>query len=432
MHPIRTIVQQNKSGLNAGVYSCCSANPFVVEAVMTKTLERGGFALIEATSNQVNQFGGYTGMTPAAFRDFVYGAAERNGLDRSRVILGGDHLGPLVWSREPEREAMAKASDMVSAYVSAGYTKIHLDTSMRLGDDPPDSPLLDETIARRGAVLCRIAEEAYAKVLKDNPDAEPPVYVVGSEVPVPGGAEHAEGEDTVTKAKDFLRTVDTYRRTFTDFGLEEAFGRVVGVVVQLGVEFGASALDEYDREAARDLTEALKLVEGIAFEAHSTDFQTPENLRRMVEDGAAILKVGPAFTFACREAMLALDMIERELYGDGGQSGFRRALEEAMLSRPEYWQKYYEGGREETRLMRMFSFYDRSRYYMPEPSVQDAIKRLMANLENTRVPLGVLSQYMPAQYMKVREGRLNNKPRDLVLDKIGDAAEAYLYAIGAD
>ena len=95
----------------------------------------GDDVLIEGTSNQVNQFGGYTGMRPADYKEFVLGLADKVNFPRERVILGGDHLGPLVWCKEPEESAMAKARDLVREYVLAGYKKIHLDTSMRLGDD---------------------------------------------------------------------------------------------------------------------------------------------------------------------------------------------------------------------------------------------------------------------------------------------------------
>ena len=58
-------------------------------------------ALIEATSNQVNQDGGYTGMTPADYRDFVGAIADRVGFPRERLALGGDHLGPNAWTALP-------------------------------------------------------------------------------------------------------------------------------------------------------------------------------------------------------------------------------------------------------------------------------------------------------------------------------------------
>ena len=53
---------------------------------------------------------------------------------------------------------------------------------------------------------------------------------------------------------------------------------------------------------------------GLVFEAHSTDYQPPESLSRLVIDGFAILKVGPGLTFALREALYALDEIAAALY----------------------------------------------------------------------------------------------------------------------
>ncbi|HCO50314.1 MAG TPA: hypothetical protein DIT21_02720, partial [Oscillibacter sp.] len=88
-----------------------------------------------------NQFGGYTGMTPADFVSFCRKIASRTGLDEERLIFGGDHLGPLVWSAEEEEAAMEKAEALVRAYAAAGVQKIHIDASMRLGSDDPQTPL---------------------------------------------------------------------------------------------------------------------------------------------------------------------------------------------------------------------------------------------------------------------------------------------------
>ena len=61
------------------------------------------------------------------------------------------------------------------------------------------------------------------------------------------------------------------------------------------------------------LTELLKDEAGLVYEAHSTDYQRPESYRNLVRDGFAILKVGPALTFAMREVLEALSLIEAEL-----------------------------------------------------------------------------------------------------------------------
>ena len=183
---LQKLVTIQKEGKAVGIYSACSANPFVIEAVLKKGLEDNSCVLIESTANQCDQFGGYTGMTPKDFRDFVYEIADKLGFDKTRIFLGGDHLGPLTWSSLPEAEAMKNSVDLIKAYVGAGFTKIHVDTSMKVADDDPDTRLSDETIARRGAALVKVAEETYAELLKENPDAVEPVYIVGSEVPIPG------------------------------------------------------------------------------------------------------------------------------------------------------------------------------------------------------------------------------------------------------
>ena len=74
--------------------------------------------VIEATCNQVNQEGGYTGMQPADFRAFVESSAKGQGFDTRRLILGGDHLGPNPWRSRPKEEALGKAEAMVAAYVA--------------------------------------------------------------------------------------------------------------------------------------------------------------------------------------------------------------------------------------------------------------------------------------------------------------------------
>lgn len=71
-------IERHKNGESVGVYSVCSAHPLVLEAAVLQTLEDGGYLLVEATSNQVDQFGGYTGMKPEDFRKLVLEIAERH------------------------------------------------------------------------------------------------------------------------------------------------------------------------------------------------------------------------------------------------------------------------------------------------------------------------------------------------------------------
>src|ERR1700721_1286816 len=162
MKALREMLQQHKAGAGGGIHSVCSSHPLVVEAALREAARRGRYALIEATSNQVNQFGGYTGMTPVDFRQYVAAIAERAGLPMERVLLGGDHLGPNCWRSEPSAVALARSEQLVVDYVAAGFRKIHLDCSMSCADDP--TPLTDAVVAQRAVRLCAVAERTWSRV----------------------------------------------------------------------------------------------------------------------------------------------------------------------------------------------------------------------------------------------------------------------------
>jgi len=424
-------VKANRSGKRRGLTSICSANRFVLQAAMIAAKKGGNVVCLESTSNQVNQFGGYSGMTPSDFAGFVSGIAGETGFPSERILLGGDHLGPFPWQEETAEAAMAKAGELVRTCVLAGHTKIHLDTSMRCADDPgkAGSPLSEKTATERAALLCEIAEDAYSSRPAGSPA---PLYVIGTEVPVPGG-EQEESPIKITCTEDLERTIELTRRALESRGLSSAWQRVIAVVVQPGVEFGDATIVEYDRPKAHELSAYIKNISNLVYEAHSTDYQTPLSLRRMVEDHFAILKVGPWLTFVFREAVFALEAMEVE-WSSGRRgvtlSGVRNAMETAMLENPRHWQKYYRGSDVDLRFARSFSFSDRCRYYWPQPGVQQALQRLIRNLSEHPVPLTLLSQFVPDQYEAVREERLTTQPEELIRDRITRVLAIYADACG--
>ncbi|MCL2882259.1 MAG: class II D-tagatose-bisphosphate aldolase, non-catalytic subunit [Coriobacteriia bacterium] len=430
---LQQIIAANKAGQGRGIYSCCSANIDVLRAVLRRARLTGSPALIESTANQVNQFGGYTGMTPDNFAELVYRLAREEGVPASQVILGGDHLGPLTWTDLPEDEAMAHAERLVADCVRAGYSKIHLDTSMRLASDDPALAFPVTVCAARGARLAAACEQAYAKLPDHDRCGEPPSYVIGSEVPVPGG-DVKVGAMGVSDPDDALKTIEAYRAAFDSQGLSAAFSRVIALVLEMGVEFHEFTLDEYDRTRTAELVAAMRATP-LCIEGHSTDFQTAANLRSLCEDGVAILKVGPAFTFAAREALYSLEQIEQELLGDSSDAGlsrFRATLDEVMCADPRYWRPYYPGTEEAQRFARAWSFYDRARYYLNDPRVQAAQNVLLENLSRSPLPLPLLSQYLPRRYKRVRTGAIRNDAHELLYDHIGDTIDTYLDATGAN
>ncbi|MDR1378108.1 MAG: class II D-tagatose-bisphosphate aldolase, non-catalytic subunit [Synergistaceae bacterium] len=441
--------KNEKIGKTIGVYSVCSANSFVLEATLDHAAEEGAPVLIETTSNQVNQQGGYTGMTPEDFIRFIRGIAVNCGFPIERIILGGDHLGPLLWQDKPEAEAMRLGEELVSAYVAAGFTKIHLDASMRLADDPPD--LEDEVIAVRTARLCVASEESFRRYrLPKDADSTPPVYVVGSEVPASGGDQENIRKDQregsalcpicSTSPLAFLTSYAAFQRAFEAAGLADAMKRVVAFIVQPGMAFTGDKIFDYDRNAAAALCAALSEVgQPLVFEGHSTDYQTPEALAMLVEDGVAILKVGPALTFALREGLFALEAIERELIADGtpglsdlSLSRFSETLEAAMLRDDRYWRNHYrrEDGPERLRFQMRYSFFDRARYYLPLPEVEFSLQTLLRNLERTGLPLPLLSQYLPRTFERARRGLLGSgsaalTPRNVLKDCVRHCLRGY-------
>jgi len=413
-HPLASLAAARANDAPRGITSVCSAHPFVIEAALLQAQADGDTALIEATCNQVNQEGGYTGMTPAAFRDYVHAIADRLGFPRDRIILGGDHLGPNPWKRLPAEEALQRAETMVAAYVSAGYEKIHLDCSMGCAGEPPCLP--DEVTAARAARLAAVAEAAAS-----------PFYVIGTEVPVPGGAleviEHLEVTDPAAAA----RTIAVHRSAFADAGLAAAFDRVIALVVQPGVEFGHENVVIYEPERAGDLSAFLN-GHPLVFEAHSTDYQPPESLARLVQDGFAILKVGPGLTFTMREALYGLDRIAAEIDPSWSQHSLSARMEQVMLADPRHWNSYYPGAPDQQRLLRHYSYSDRIRYYWPDPKAQAAVDSLLSRLESAAIPETLLSQYLPRLYPRVLRGELDPAPRSLVIEAIRDVLRVYAAA----
>ena len=458
----RRLIEAHKRGEPQGICSICSAHPAVLRAAMAQAAADGQPLLIESTVNQVNQFGGYTGMTPEDFRAFLLEVAEEGGFPAEDVVLGADHLGPYPWRGEAAEEAMRKACRLAADCVRAGYRKIHLDASMALGGDTAggdnrtdgtsgsaargqvtpgaDSAIPPSLIAEREAALAEAAERAFAGLSggavprgeSSEAAGAPPVYVIGTDVPPPGGTFEEEGIH-ITRVEELRETVESCREAFRRRGLKEAWERVVAVVVQPGVEFGDHTIHPYRREQARELCAAARELPGVVLEGHSTDYQTRRSLRELVEDGVAILKVGPALTFAMREALFALEHIEEELRGGRRFAELSRLgaeLEAEMLANSVHWRGYYQGSAEEQRLARRYSLSDRCRYYWTAPRVAAAVRRLLDNLAAASLPQTLVSQYFPHLLHDVREGWLKADPPSLIEASIRKVLDDYSFAAG--
>jgi D-tagatose-1,6-bisphosphate aldolase subunit GatZ/KbaZ len=300
---IQELIARNRGGEAIGLPCFCTANEHVLRAILSYAKKTGFPTVIEATCNQVNQDGGYTGMTAVDFIAWLSDMADKAGVPMDQLILGGDHLGPNVWKAEPLDIAMGKARELVKTYVQAGFKKIHLDASMACGGEP--NPTFAQ-IAERAADLCAVAEQ-YA------PDPSELIYIIGTEVPIPGGETEEPDVLDVTSAHRLRDTIQTHREAFKARGLDAAWTRIVSVVTQPGVDFGHTSIYSFDPERAKPLSNAIMREDGLTFEAHSTDYQPTKSLASLVQNHFFFLKVGPELTFRFREAVWALAEIEAQM-----------------------------------------------------------------------------------------------------------------------
>ena len=415
MTDLAALIDANRAGRGGGLPCFCTANDHVLRAILDVARETGFPTVIEATCNQVNQDGGYTGMQPADFFGWVHEMAEQAGVPPDQVILGGDHLGPNPWRKEPPQQAMAKARALVRLYVEAGFRKIHLDASMACGGEPPPS---FELVAARAADLCAVAE-AHA------PDPGALVYIIGTEVPIPGGETEEPDALDVTSVDRMRETIATHRAAFARRGLMHAWPRIVSVVTQPGVDFSHSSIWPYDPAAARALSAAILDHEGLTYEAHSTDYQPGPALAALVRDHFFFLKVGPELTFRFREAVLALAGIETAL-GGADPSDIAAVLARRMAEHPAHWADYYKGDPDAISLMKRFSYSDRIRYYWTDPAVRVALSKLLKNLSAQPLPRNIVSQF----FLGMEVDTLPDTPEGLLRRHVQTTVRRYFEACG--
>jgi len=416
MIDIISLLSRNRSGEAVGLPCFCTANEQVLRSIFQFAQKHQVPAVVEATCNQVNQDGGYTGMTATDFRDWMTTLAKEFGVASESIVLGGDHLGPNPWRHLPAKEAMAKADVLVRDYAAAGFKKIHLDASMACGGESTPSFVL---VAERAARLCKIAES-------HSPHAEELVYIIGTEVPIPGGETDDMDELAVTSVARLTDTIDTHREAFYKEGLSHVWPKIVSVVTQPGVDFSHTAIHRFEPNKARDLSAAVKAIENMTFEAHSTDYQPTESLAELVKQHFFFLKVGPELTFRMREAVFALASIETHLLPEKKRSHLIANIDKAMQENSEHWTPYYRGDEELVSQLKHFSYSDRIRYYWTVPGVAQALGRLFDNLSDIKIPETIVSQYFSSRQF----GSMDAPASQLTADHIALCVGRYYEACG--
>lgn len=417
MIDIASLINRNRSGETVGLPCFCTANEKVIRSVFQYAKDHQVSAVIEATCNQVNQDGGYTGMNAASFRAWMDSLIKEYELSPDAIILGGDHLGPNPWRHLQADQAMEKADVLVKEFAQAGFKKIHLDASMACGGEPTPS---FELVAERAARLCKIAEQ-------HSPHAQELIYIIGTEVPIPGGETDDMQGLTLTSVERLNDTIETHRVAFDREGLSDVWPKIASVVTQPGVDFSHTAIHQFEPGKAAELATAVKGIENMTFEAHSTDYQPTGALTELINKHFFFLKVGPELTFRMREAVFALAHIEDQLVREQDRSGLVSVVDHAMNKNPEHWTPYYQGDESEVQQLRHFSYSDRIRYYWTDADVQFALNKLFANLFDQKIPETMVSQYFPDREF----GSLDVAVDQLASDHIAKCIGRYYEACGS-
>jgi D-tagatose-1,6-bisphosphate aldolase subunit GatZ/KbaZ len=426
----KTILKASREGEPRGVYAVCSVNRYAIRAALDQACRDRWPVLIEATARQVNPAGGYSGLAPTDFAARVTREAAAAGLDPDLFWLGGDHIGPYPWAPRSAATAMGHAARLVADLVAAGFSKLHIDTTAPCRDDPreADGTLPVELVVARTADLMAVAEQAAHKLR-----SRPPLYVVGSDVPAPGGTTDPTGRPRVSDPRQVAHVLAAIRKTLAGRGLDPVWPRVLAVVVRTGAEFSSHRVMPFDPVAAQPLVAYIASQPGLVYEAHSTDYQAPEALQALVANGFAILKVGPWLTYTFRETVFGLAAVEREMLAGRKSvqlSDLAAVLDAAMVADPRHWSQHYHGTARERAWLRVNAFADRIRYYWSYPRPAAALARLLANLRRFPPCPQLIAAHLPAMSPTAADTHPAVDPETLIRQRIGAVIDLYAAACG--
>ncbi len=298
-------IRRHKSGDTVGVYSVCSAHPTVVEAAIMQAGADDVPVLIEATSNQVDQFGATPDASGRVPRPPSSASPTGADFPRSRVVLGGDHLGPNRWQGETAAAAMEKADATHRRLRRAGYSKIYLDAACPV----PTTRQCSMTRPSRSAPhACCTSRRIRATQRRRPSDVRHRHRGTGS---------RAGPRDARRSHPDAGRSCRATDRRASGrvhpIRLDHVWPRVMALVVQPGVEFDHLQVIDYRRTAHRGATARPRhgTAPGVRGAFHRLS-ATPQ-IARARRRSLAVLKVGPGLTFAMREALFGLAHIENQL-----------------------------------------------------------------------------------------------------------------------
>ncbi len=342
--------------------SFCTSNIFVLKSLLHFCKYKNLPALIETTSNQVNQYGGYSGNKPKDFIKKINNLIKKIKFNKKNIFYGGDHLGPLPWMKSKSVTALAKSIKLIDLYLKNNYIKIHIDTSIKCNDDK--FLTTKEVFLRTKYILRKLKKKNNLKKI---------FLVFGTEVPLSGGNDSKKIIPTALK-----QIKEEYLNFSALLKSENLPTDNFGLVIEPGMKF-------MDRSITKPYLNNFKQKKSFSkknkfiFEAHSSDYQNFSTLKKLVKNNFKILKVGPELTFNLFKSFLFMEQIEKK--NCHSKSNFKKIILDTMFKNKDHWKNYFNHlSKKKLSNNITNSFFDRTRYYLDEKKVSNCITNLQLNI----------------------------------------------------
>ncbi len=416
---IQSLIEQNRGGANIGLPCFCSANEMVLRTLFECCAAHDVPIVVEASATQVNQDGGYTGISAADFSRWVSSLSAEFGVADERLVLAGAHLGPMPWSHLSPKDALDNTKNLVKDYAAAGFRKIHLDAPVASNEEQhPDVQIL----ATRTARLCEIAE-------MHAPCPDQLIYVLSSlpSLPAPsiGSSFDVGSAPPATSAEQLNATIAAYQEAFVRQGLRHAWDKVVSIDALPSIGFDHFSVQPLQARSAELLSAEILKHNGLSLSVSSADYQSSSDLSTLVENQFFFLKAGPELTFKMREAIFALATIAQQISGTGTPD-IIAALDTAISKYPNDWAPYFTGDIATRKQLHHYSFSDRLRYYWNFPDVRSQLLKFMMNLDTIKLPDSLVSQHFQTREF----GTLDMPASRLIHDSVRQSIYRFYKASG--
>ena len=338
--------------------SLCTSNLDVLKTAIYFCKKKNFPILIESTSSQVNQQGGYSGKKPKDFFYSVNKIAKKINFPKKNLHIGGDHLGPLPWKNLSSKIALHNSIRLINDCLKSNYSKIHIDTSIKCSSDKvltsQEIFLITKTILNK---------------IKKNKKLRKAFLVIGTEVPLSGGNDKSKLK--LTSKSQIFHDVEKFKRI-------RIGNKPFGLVIEPGMKFmHYTILSPKFKNFKKKKLISKRF--NFVFEAHSTDYQSLSCLKNLVKNNFKFLKVGPELTFYMTRALFFMEELEKK-YFSKNKSNIKQKIFIEMMQNKKHWNSYYSGRKKFLKKLILNSRLDRIRYYLNKEKIEKSKKILEENI----------------------------------------------------